>query len=138
MDEYGFGAAARAGLQMFEQCARQSGRTMRLIERVTENDQIVVMTQQEANRINALLREAGKPNTRVVVCSARDLSKLFAGRPPSGRTFYDHEWQRRWFEDALREAEHELETCQARTSKSWPEAPRQEEPMRARFEDWRS
>jgi hypothetical protein len=50
MDEFGYVAAARTGLRMFETCSRGSGRTMRLIERVTEQDQIIVPNAQIAKR----------------------------------------------------------------------------------------
>lgn len=124
MDEYGFCAAAGAGLQMFEQCARQSGRTMRMIERARSGDQIVVATAKESRRLSGLLRDADKTNVRVIVAT---LDMTITGRIPraAGRTFFDHEWQRIHFEAALRSAARELESYQRDTSAKWPQTPDQ-------------
>lgn len=141
MDEYGFGAAAQAGLRMFEQCARQSGRTMRMIERVKDGDQIVVLLEREAKRLRSLLPEAKKPGVVVIVINEH-MDVEGRVRRPAGRTFFDHEWQRMFFERAIQRAARELEAHQRGTSQTWSQAPddagkeadRRLEPFRTR--DW--
>lgn len=122
MDEYGFAAAAKAGLRMFEACSRQSGRTMRMIERVTEDDQIVASTEREATRIRQLLKAARKPKVRVhVVDPSRVPMSAGVGTAPHGRTFFEHSWVLQFFERRMEGAERDLEIFQRETSKTWPE-----------------
>lgn len=123
MDEYGFGAAARIGLRMFEQSSRRSGRTMRLIERVEDGDRIVTTTEREARRLLALLREVGKTKVSVVCCDPANgnIARLLDFR--GNRTFFDHLWQHAHYESRLNEADEALERIQRATSQSWPEKP---------------
>jgi hypothetical protein len=122
MDEYGHAAAIKTGLRMFEACSRSSGRTMRMVERVTEDDQIVTGTEREAVRLRQLLKQAGKPGT-VVRVAPPDGHPMHdgVGTAPEGRTFFDHTWVLRYFEHRIENAERDLEYFQRECSKTWPE-----------------
>lgn len=76
-DEYGFVAAARVGLEMFDHSQRGTGRTTRLIERATDNDIVITATDANARHLSSLLRRAGK-KTRVVVVR-EDRAQRYAG-----------------------------------------------------------
>ncbi len=120
MDEYGFAAAMRAGAEVFEMSGRQSGRTMRMLERATDGDRIVTTNAQEANRLRGILKEMDK-EVRVV---AVDPDRPSLERLPTlsdGRTWFDHLWQKVFFDRALERAEHDLEQIQSATSKTWPQ-----------------
>ena len=123
MDEYGFLAVAKAGLRTFEQCCRQSGRTSRMIERVTDDDRIVCSTKAEADRVRSLLIGAGKGKTQVFTLSPKEVP--MRRLPPSsrGRTFFDHGWVYEFVLRSIEGAEHDLESFQRETSKTWPEKP---------------
>lgn len=127
MDEYGYAAAMKMGLRMFETSSRNSGRTMRLIERVSKGDRIVVATRQMADFIRDRLKQAGKPEVEVRVVeplSGADLSLETAAR---GRTFFEHTWQLAYFEKRLEHAADGLEQHQRDTSKTWPDKPEWDE-----------
>lgn len=134
MDEYGYGEVAKVAIQLFEQSARQSGRTMRMIERVSDGDRIVVTTDQERRHIEVRLREAGKTKVRVIVWSNDGFSDAFRGQP-EGRTFFDHTWVHQHFLRCLKNAETDLEHLQRETSASWPEK-LEVDKSAARFVDW--
>lgn len=90
-DIYGIKASALAGLHVYEQAARQSGRTSRMIERVTSDDQIVVLSDQHKHVLQRLLREQGKM-PKIIVCSpAEDLLRR-VGTAPRGTTHFEHDW----------------------------------------------
>lgn len=122
MDEYGFSAAQRMGLRVFETSSRGSGRTMRMIERARDGDQIITHLSKEAKRLESLLRKAGKKKVRVYVCGP-DCNPMEIGRANAGRTFFDHSWMLMHFEQALHNADRDLECLQREMSATWPEAP---------------
>jgi hypothetical protein len=121
MDEYGFAAALKLSLRMFEMLNRGTGRTMRLVERVTEEDQIVVASTREAEALRYHLKRAGKPKIRVLVYPPQNFGGF--GPQADGRTFFDHNWTLKFFEHRLRSSEQDLENLQRAVSKTWPEKP---------------
>jgi len=121
MDEYGHSAAAKAGILMFEMGCRQTGRTMRLIERVTNDDQIVAPTSQVAEHLRRELKRAGKATQVLVIEPGTPMYR--AGSAPRGRTWFEHTWTQAFFEIALESAKRDLEHFQRSMSKTWPEAP---------------
>ena len=118
-DEYGLTAAAKTGLRIFEMSSRGSGRTARLVERVTDEDQIVVPKREVAEYIRRKLRDAGK-KTRVLVVDRFNPEH----RAQNGRTFFDHTWIEQYIRDATCRAEDDIEAMQRAMSKTWPEAPK--------------
>ena len=75
-------------VRVYERSARQSGRTLGLVQRARDGDRIAVLTETEAVRLRSLLKEAGKAAVTVVVLyptgdgclhSAYDLERLTLG-----------------------------------------------------------
>ncbi len=132
-DEYGFGAAASAGLRMFDGACRATGRTSRLIERVTDEDQIVCPTSQIAEHVRRLLHHA-KKKTRVIVSPVNEVPMHHAGTAPHGRTYFEHTWVQAHFERALSGAAADLRTFSIAMSKTWPDAPDSKTPEQMRAE----
>jgi hypothetical protein len=115
-DEYGFSAAMAAGLHLFDLAGRRSGRTTRMIERAQDGDLIVCATECERRRLQRLLRDAGKPGVRVIHVGEGESPVSRLGGRRQGRAFFDHEWTRRHFVAALRNAESDLEHWQCAIS----------------------
>lgn len=120
MDEYGYSAAMKAGLAVFEMSGRGSGRTMRMIERAADEDRIVTTTPREAKRIERILRERGK-KTAVVALEPSALPMERLSTQPLGRTWFDHLWQQAYYEHRMAQADSDLEFFQKAVSKTWPE-----------------
>jgi hypothetical protein len=116
MDEYGYGAAMRSGLEIFEMASRQSGRTMRLIERVNDGDRIICSTQKEADRLRRLLREVGKEKVSVSAIDPRTDPRERDARPPIGRTFFEHTWVFQHFVETIRREIEHIEHVQRQMS----------------------
>jgi len=123
VDEFGFAAAGLAGLNMFETTMRGSGRTSRMIERLTDNDQLIVATPKERERIERLLRKAGKSKVRVYAVEPTAHPLRYVGTAPAGRTYYEHTWVYAYFTASIVAAARELTSFQREMSKTWPEAP---------------
>ena len=121
MDEYGLIAAAKTGLKLFEASSRGSGRTSRLVERVTDEDQIVAPTREVSDYIRHRLKDAGK-KTRVFTIPVDRFNPEH--RAPNGRTFFDHTWIEQYIRQSICRAEDDLEAMQRAMSKTWPEAPK--------------
>ena len=122
-DEYGFAAAARVGLDMYDLSCRRTGRTLRLIERVTEEDQIVVHSKEMNDQLTRALSLAGKPKVRVIIVRPGEHPLSRVGTAPQGRTFFDHEFVRLLVENHISEAMASLALWQREMSKTWPHAP---------------
>ena len=123
MDEYGFSAAARMALQLFETNSRQTGRTARMIERVRDGDLIVTSMGKEALRLERLLKEAKKTGVKIIVCNSDDYPIERARGAIPSRVFFDHSWVLAYFQRELEHADARLERLQREMSKAWPEAP---------------
>jgi hypothetical protein len=135
MDEYGIAAAARVGVLMYEQACRNSGRTSRMIERVTDEDQIIVPSGDVSRHVRYMLKEAGK-KTQVFVVRPGDVPMRTVGTAPKGRTFFDHTWIEQHVLHALTCSERDLEAFQRATSKTWPEKPKADSQSAGRMNEW--
>lgn len=122
-DEYGFIAAALSGLNLFEVTQRASGRTSRMLERVTDDDQIVFSNEREKSRVERLLKKSGKMKVRLYVVDPKRVPMELVGTAPRGRTFFDHSWSREFLMHRIHQANHALGVFQRETSKTWPESP---------------
>lgn len=63
MDDYGIGASARAGLAVYEQAARRSGRTLRMVRALKAPFLLIVDSAQEVRRHKDLIAEM-RPDLR--------------------------------------------------------------------------
>jgi len=118
-DSYGVLASALTGLRVYEQAARRSGRTMRLLEQVQDGDRIIT-TNVEADRIRRELGQMGKHRVEVVALSI-DADPRRYSTLPRGRTFFDHMFVHAFMVRACEDAAGYLDRMQAAMSKTWPE-----------------
>jgi hypothetical protein len=128
-DEYGMTAAAKTGLRIFEMSSRGSGRTARLVERVTDEDQIITPTREASDYIRHRLRDAGK-KTRVFTIPVDRFKPEYSA---NGRTFFDHTWIEQYMLQSICRAEDDIEAMQRAMSKTWPEAPPKPDSLSARW-----
>lgn len=87
-DDYGWADAMEMAVAIFDQGARRSGRTSRLIATVQPGDRILTTERRQADMLRAELKRAGKPTVEVIVC------------PPSGPQL--HEFRHRKLEPGTR------------------------------------
>lgn len=100
VDEYGFGSAAFAGVRLFEETQRGTGRTSRLIERVKDGDAIVVISREQADLHRRLLRDARKKGVSVLVWD--NGTAMSAKGRVAGRFILDHVLQAHLIEKAIK------------------------------------
>jgi hypothetical protein len=134
-DPSGHAAAAIAGMELFEISSRRSGRTSRLLELVQDGDRVICHDERHARLVKQQLRDRGKVAVDVGHAPpCRDGLLRRFGTMPKGRTFVDHEWARQFFAAAIDEARGDLTKLLTAMSKTWPDAPEQEEA--AHLRDW--
>lgn len=119
MDEYGFGSAAAMGLQLFEHASRSSGRTLRMLDRATNDDMIVCRKAKEAERLRRLIKDRGKTTSVVVVEHCDELGNI--QKRSKGRCIFDHDWTRQFFADVIKSAEEDLQRMADRFSSVPPD-----------------
>ena len=110
--DYGYKAALQAGLQVYENASRASGRTARMIERVNPDDVIVCADGRAGHFIQQRLRDAGK-QAHVVVCDPTPYALDERMRGIQARVFFEHTWELRYWEQVLASA---AEALRSRTS----------------------
>ena len=116
-DEYGFVGAALSGLRIFESAMRGTGRTTRLIERVTDDDRIIVGTVEVHRYVSQLIKAAGKKTQVVVVKQGGDpMGRL--GTTPNGRTYFEHSFVLLHAEHCAKRAADDLDFWSRQMSRS--------------------
>jgi len=114
MDEYGYGAAIKTGLQFFETASRQSGRTTRLLERVKDGDRIIVSNPAMGQLIQGKLAQLGKRLVQVLVVPIdgtyppRVSPRMFGVH--SGRTYFEHTWTLEFYKNLLKQTDSDWES----------------------------
>ena len=117
MDEYGFIAAARVGLRVFDESQRNTGRSTRLIERTQPGDMIIVSTQQEQRWYERKVKEAKKADVTVLCVDPHSyLPERMNGRRALSNCYFDHVWTSKFVAVRLAEAARELETYERELS----------------------
>jgi hypothetical protein len=96
-------------LRMYEQGARRSGRTTRMIDQVREGETVVCFNALHARHVQTALRERGLTNVRVSTC-APDMGEFVSTTAGvRGRIHLDHCWVHEWYSAAIIRATREIE-----------------------------
>lgn len=107
---FGLGAAAVAGMTMFDTGGRRSGRTSRMVATVKPGDFILVSDQRGAGHIRSLLRDAGKSGVEVITANPTPNGLYDArSRCKGGSLYPDHTWIFDFFMGQLKEGHVVLE-----------------------------
>ena len=92
VDTYGFIETMRAALLAHDLSNRQTGRTTKMIERVTSADHILVASEKSAEVIRELLSNTGKL-PKITVCDPRKTLTFWNTPEDENRKFYfDNDW----------------------------------------------
>ncbi|QKV20259.1 hypothetical protein [Oricola thermophila] len=99
IDDFGCAAALRAALAAFEAGCRRTGRTARLVDRVSDGDVVYCATRPVARHLEERLREVGKPGVRVLLCEPGTVQALAVLR--HGGVYFESDWVIGFFEVAI-------------------------------------
>lgn len=116
MDFFGIGAAILAGARIYQQAARCSGRTTRMVESVKAGDRIVFASRREANRVASLLRER-QVAVQIDVVDPKRPEGVLDRKPADGRIIFDHSWIEQYYEAAIERASAGIDELRAMASR---------------------
>lgn len=111
MDHFGIGVGVRGSVLTYLRAARNSGRTVSLIESLKDGDRVVFMTAAEAQRVQRLCAER-KVSIECSVIKPTDPRSIFNRGTPKGRLIFDHEWVEQYYLLALDRAQSEIDHFQ--------------------------
>lgn len=118
MDGPDLAGVLAAGLQIYLQTARRTGRTSRMLDRLKDGDQVVTLSSREADRLRRLAKER-KLDVRIVTVSEPHPGAVLATvrtAPRMGHTYFDHLWVEAFFERAIADAARDLDQLESATS----------------------
>jgi len=115
MDHFGICQALKGAALIYFQSARQTGRTVSLVESLRDGDRIIFTNSREANRVKPMCIERGiKIDTMIV--DPKCPTNLFDHGSSQGRTIFDHSWIEQFYLNALERCEKEINHFQRETS----------------------
>lgn len=112
---FGAGVAVRGMLAVYQQTAKQTGRTTAMLDRVKDGDRIVFADPREAERVRRMLRDR-QANVECVTCPPSDLRGLLDRPPAVGRLVFDHGWIELYYRDVVQRAQGDLDAIVERGS----------------------
>jgi len=115
MDHFGIGAAMQAMGRMYLQSARQTGRTVSLIESVKDGDRIIFADSKEAKRVERLLLERGV-KVECMVVSPKEPNSVLERGTAQGRTIFDHSWIEQFYMDGIEYTMQTIDKIEAAAS----------------------
>ncbi len=116
MDAFGIGAAIKGMALIYFQGARQTGRTVAMLESLRDDDRVIFANREECFRVEKLAKER-KLKIECIVCQLHRLPDLFSGRPTSkGRTVFDHGWIEKFYLLRLENCRKEIDHLQRELS----------------------
>ncbi len=106
MNLYGIATAIQAYYRVFQETARQTGRTREMLDDLSNGDCVIVPSANHINYIQSMARKKGL-NIRVEVVnpSMLDISNL---RVLKGQIVFDHTFVEQYFDNELLSSERRL------------------------------
>ncbi|CAL9975523.1 hypothetical protein VPHD273_0082 [Vibrio phage D273] len=106
MNLYGIVTAIQAYYRVFQETARQTGRTREMLDDLSNGDCVIVPSANHINYIQSMARKKGL-NIRVEVVSPSmlDISNL---RAIKGQVVFDHAFVEQYFDNELLSSEYRL------------------------------
>lgn len=92
MNHFGYPAALKLSLRMFEHSARASGRSTALIDAVENGDVIIVDKNFMGRHYQDMARRAGKTIKTIVHDPKQEMNRIDVGHLRPGKAHFDHEW----------------------------------------------
>ncbi|MEQ6332952.1 hypothetical protein [Sphingobium sp. MK2] len=92
MNDFGYPAALKLALRMFEHSARASGRSTALIDAIEDGDVIIVDKNFMGLHYQDMARRAGKKIKTIVHDPKQEMNRIDVGHLRPGKAHFDHEW----------------------------------------------
>ena len=116
MDIFGIGSAIKAAVGMYQIMARQSGRTITMINSLKPGDRIIFTNDKESKRVKRLCKDRDINDIRFEVSSTKNPHSLFDRGSSQGRTILDHSWVEQFYKEAIEAAERDIDYFQKELS----------------------
>lgn len=128
-DIYGIDVGVKASLNIFFQSGRATGRTSRMISMLKPGDVVVFENANECNRVRNLIKIAGMEG---VYCEVYDPENPLR-YTCQGTCYFDHSLIEKFYRDAIKQAERDIENVINYRSKVRPS---QKEMRQQRYYKW--
>lgn len=115
LDDYGIGAAALAGLRVYEDAARGSGRTARMLATLTDGCTVFVGIRREAGRLRRLIARTRPDLDRVSVVAVEGRRAFEERRHGLRDVRVDHTLAALLYLEAVNDVSAALAECGHRT-----------------------
>ncbi len=135
MDLFGIGAAMKSMSRVYFQSARQSGRTVSMVESLKDGDRVVFIDSKEAERVQRMIKERGI-EAECVVIPVREPERIFERGTSQGRTIFDHSWVQQLYENRLDACAIEIDVLEEQSS-GYGEAHRETKRQAYEINKWR-
>ena len=116
MDFFGIGNALMGAFGLYKIMARQTGRTMNMVNSLHPDDVVVVTNAKEGKRIMALCQDRNIDKVSFVVCDPKTPQDLFNHPTPRGRMIFDHSWVEDFYQYTLEKAKKDIDYLQDQLS----------------------
>lgn len=92
MNDFGYPAALKLALRMFEYSARASGRSTALIDAMEDGDVLIVTTNRMGLHYQGMARRVGKNIKTLVRDPQQAMRRIEIGPLQPNKTHFDHDW----------------------------------------------
>jgi len=113
-DFFGIGTALKAAFGIYFAAARNSGRSNKLADSVSDEDMVLFATHADLRYFRSLLdvRDSGR-RAKLIVWSSRDYPNI-ARTHVYGKVFMDHRLVEKFYDDALSRCAYEIAMIERR------------------------
>ena len=114
-DFFGISQALRAGMNIYFAGARNTGRTVSLLNSLEDGDRVVFCDEKTARHTERMAKERGI-KLEYMIADPKDPSRLFERGTSQGRTTFDHSWVEQYFKDSLEHSTKRISNMQDQLS----------------------
>lgn len=111
MDQFGIGAGIAGAARVYIQSARQTGRTLSLVESLKDGDRVIFFTVSEARRVKELCSDRGI-TIETITDAKLNPYWLRTHGTGQGRTVLDHAWVEQYYLTSIERAQAEIDTLE--------------------------
>jgi len=115
MDHFGIGQALKGAALIYFRSARQTGRTVSLVESLQNGDRVIFTNSREADRVKRMCFERNIEIDTMLV-DPKSFERVFNREPSQGRTIFDHSWVEEFYLNSIERCSKEIDHLQRETS----------------------
>ena len=115
MDFFGIGVGIEGAARVYCISARQSGRTISLINSLKTGDRVVFHNIDEAKRVKNLCKARHIKIDYIIVPTGKPY-RIFDKGPSQGRTILDHSWVENFYLERIASLKYDIQTFQVKAS----------------------